>query len=64
MKKVISLLVLALTMLSMTSVFASDVYVDGHYKKDGTYVEGHHRTSPDDRKDNNYNYPGNTNPYK
>ena len=65
MKKIVSLLVLAMTMLSMTVVFANhDVYVDGYQKKDGTQVDGYHRTSPDDRKDNNYNYPGNTNPYK
>ena len=51
-------------MLTTTAVFASDVYVNGHYRKDGTYVEGHHRTSPDNRIDNNYNYPGNKNPYK
>jgi len=64
MKKFVSLLILVVTMLTTTAVFASDVYVNGHYRKDGTYVEGHHRTSPDNRIDNNYNYPGNKNPYK
>lgn len=64
MKKIVSALIMMLTMLSMTSVFASDVWVNGYHRNDGTYVEGHHRSSPDNRKDNNYNYPGNKNPYK
>lgn len=63
MKKVISLLVLVVAMLSMTVCFAGDVYVQGHYRSDGTYVEGHHRSSPDNRTDNNYNN-NNNNPYK
>lgn len=65
MKRLVGLFILAMTMFSMTVVFAAhDVYVDGYNKKDGTHVDGYHRTSPDGDKTNNYDYPGNTNPYK
>jgi len=40
----------------------SRVWVDGYYRKDGTYVRGHYRTKPDGIKSNNYSYPGNYNP--
>ena len=38
------------------------VWVKGHYRRDGTYVPGHYRTSPDGNCQNNYGYPGNYNP--
>jgi hypothetical protein len=42
-------------LLSLTfSVFAKDVYVNGYYRKDGTYVRPHVRSSPDASKANNY----------
>jgi len=63
MKNAVSLLVLVVTMLSMAVCFAGDVYVNGYYKNDGTYVQGYHRSTPDDRRDNNYNNDNN-NPYK
>ena len=44
-------------------VFAEDVYVSGYYTKRGTYVQGHHRSSPDSNKLNNYSTQGNVNPY-
>lgn len=37
--------------------------VRGYTKKDGTYVQGHHRTAPDGRKGNNWSTRGNVNPY-
>lgn len=33
---------------------AKDVHVKGHYRKDGTYVRPHVRSSPDSYKYNNY----------
>lgn len=42
---------------------SSDVWVDGYYKKDGTYVTGHWRSAPNETATDNYSYPGNTNPY-
>jgi len=41
----------------------AQVKVKGYYKKDGTYVQPHYRSSPDGNPYNNYSYPGNTNPY-
>lgn len=40
-----------------------DVYVNGYYRKDGTYVQPHYRSAPDGNPYNNYSYPGNLNPY-
>lgn len=34
--------------------FAGDVYVDGYYRSDGTYVRPHVRSSPDGITSNNY----------
>lgn len=41
----------------------SQVQVRGYYRRDGTYVQPHVRSSPDGNPYNNYSYPGNTNPY-
>ncbi|MBU4492094.1 MAG: hypothetical protein KKD69_06490 [Euryarchaeota archaeon] len=43
--------------------FAKDVWVNGYYKSNGTYVEGYHRSSPDRDTQNNYSTQGNYNPY-
>lgn len=45
------------------SAFARDVYVQPHVTKNGTYVDGYHRTAPDSSQFNNYSTQGNTNPY-
>lgn len=49
--------------LVMSAANARDVYVDGHMRKDGTYVAPHHRSAPDRNQYNNYGSQGNTNPY-
>jgi hypothetical protein len=38
-------------------------HVDGFTRKDGTYVEPHYRTNPDNNLNNNWSTKGNTNPY-
>jgi hypothetical protein len=53
MKKLIIMMVVSLFTFS-TVALAGDVYVDGYYRDDGTYVEPHVRSSPDDTKINNY----------
>jgi hypothetical protein len=52
-------------MLFSTAKIASaqDVYVNGYTRNDGTYVQPHHRTSPDNSTYNNYSSDGNSNPY-
>lgn len=42
---------------------ARDTYVKPHITKNGTYVEGHHRSAPDGNRMNNYSMQGNVNPY-
>lgn len=42
---------------------AGDTYVRGYQRQDGTYVQGYHRTTPDNTVNNNYGTQGNVNPY-
>ncbi|PWG61128.1 hypothetical protein [Sediminicurvatus halobius] len=44
---------LAVTAAGSVAV-ADDVYVDGYYRSDGTYVRPHVRSSPDSLRSNNY----------
>jgi hypothetical protein len=60
MKKIVLSIVFSLVLFN--SVFA-DVYVNPYVRSDGTYVEGHYRSSPDSTVTNNWSYSGNTNPY-
>lgn len=55
-------LALILAALAAVSAFA-DEWVNPYVRKDGTYVQGHHRTAPDSNPYNNYSTQGNTNPY-
>ena len=59
MKVVITLTAL---LLITASAFA-DEYVSGYTRKDGAYVNGYTRSSPDSSYNNNYSVRGNTNPY-
>jgi len=52
MKKI--LLILGLVFLVVSFCYAGDVSVKGYYRKDGTYVRPHHRSSPDGDLSNNY----------
>lgn len=36
---------------------------NGYYRRNGTYVQQHYRTSPDNSRWNNYSTRGNYNPY-
>jgi len=55
MKKMLLFMGLFFFMLSFC--YAGDVYVNGYYRKDGTYVRPHHRSSPDGDVSNNYGRP-------
>lgn len=48
--------------IAASSLFA-DTYVNGYYKKDGTYVAPHYRSSPNSSTYDNWSTKGNTNPY-
>jgi len=55
MNKLIGLLMGLLLVISNVGVaFSKDVFVRGYFRKDGTYVQPHIRSSPDGIKSNNY----------
>jgi len=41
----------------------AQTHVDGHYRRDGTYVPPHYRSNPDSSRLNNWSSQGNVNPY-
>lgn len=43
--------------------FAGDVYVQGHYRSDGTYVQPHYQSAPNNSTYDNWSTRGNINPY-
>lgn len=58
------LVIAILFMLSVaTVVSARDTYVNGYYRKDGTYVQGHYKTPQNNNFYDNYSSQGNRNPY-
>lgn len=44
------------------SAFA-DTFVNGYYRQNGTYVQPHYRSSPNNSVYDNYSTRGNVNPY-
>lgn len=61
MKKLNLILVTASLLIASSAAHAD--YVQGHYRSNGTYVNGYHRTAPDSNRYNNYSSQGNYNPY-
>jgi hypothetical protein len=58
------LLLIAVLFFASFNLFAqSHVWVNGYYRSNGTYVQGHYRTSPDYTRNNNWSTVGNVNPY-
>jgi hypothetical protein len=41
----------------------ADEWVNGYFKKDGTYVQGYFKSSPNSTNRDNYSTQGNINPY-
>ena len=60
MKKLITAFILLATTASAVS---ASVYVRGHFRSNGTYVQPHYRSSPDGIRFNNWSCCGNINPY-
>jgi hypothetical protein len=52
-----------ITMLVLPNIVFADVYVQGYTRSDGTYVQGHYRSSPNGTTSDNYSTKGNINPY-
>lgn len=58
MKKIILIL-----LVLQLPVFAYDNYVNGYYRQNGTYVQPHYQTQPNNNVYDNYSTRGNQNPY-
>lgn len=50
----LALVILAITGFSQGALAGRDVYVNGYYRNDGTYVRPHVRSAPDSSRSNNY----------
>ena len=61
MKKVLVGL-LVLLVLSVCATAWADVWVNGYFRSDGTYVPGYFRSSPNNTVTDNYSFYGNVNP--
>lgn len=56
------MLAILLLLLFVPKVYADD-WVNGYYRKNGTYVQGHYRSSSNDTASDNWSTKGNINPY-
>lgn len=54
---------LACLLFTAPAFAQSSTYVKPHVRSDGTYVQGHYRTNPDNNVYNNYSTKPNVNPY-
>ena len=64
MRKLTTILIVFISIFSFANLFAqSDVYVNGYYKKSGTYVQPHFKTAPNSSMFDNYSTKGNYNPF-
>jgi len=60
-RTIIACAVSAITLFSTAAL--ADEYVRGYSRSDGTYVQPHYRSSPNQYKSDNYSSQGNSNPY-
>jgi len=67
MKRFSLLMILALLVLlpafAQAQYYGRDAQVNPYLRRDGTYIQPHHRTIPDGNPFNNYSTRGNVNPY-
>jgi hypothetical protein len=59
----IRLFLIAIILLVQFSASIAQVHVNGYYRKNGTYVQPHYRSSPNLTKMDNWSTKGNVNPY-
>lgn len=50
-------------LLALAGSAAAGDYVKGHFRSNGTYVQPHYRSSPNNSTFDNYSAKGNYNPY-
>ena len=63
MHRIVSIVALFGWCLISASALAGEVYVQGYYRSDGTYVQPHFRSSPNSTTLDNWSTKGNINPY-
>tara|TARA_B100000579_G_C22332163_1_gene621048 strand:+ start:269 stop:445 length:177 start_codon:yes stop_codon:yes gene_type:complete len=56
MKKAIITLTTFASLFAFTQAAYADVYVNGYWKQNGTYVDSYYRTAPNDSIYDNYSY--------
>lgn len=56
-------IILAVAIMAAATTAMADQWVNGYTRSDGTYVNGYHRSTPDNSYNNNYGTRGNSNPY-
>ena len=63
MKKLLLITAALIILAGCAAPADADVYVRGHYRSNGTYVQPHYRSDPDGNPYNNWSTKGNVNPY-
>lgn len=67
MKRIILASILGFSLLLPVFIPSTEAlaatWVNGYTKSNGTYVQGHYRSTADGNPYNNWSFPGNTNPY-
>lgn len=61
--KVLMRAFLAIALLFTGTAALADQWVSGYTRDDGTQVQGHYRSSPNDTVTDNFTFKGNRNPY-
>jgi len=54
---------IAFVAMSGVTYAQGQTYVNGYYRSNGTYVQGHYRTLPNNTRNDNWSTVGNVNPY-
>ena len=56
-------LLFTFSILIFATSFSQDVHVNGYYRSNGTYVQPHYRSEPNNTNSDNFSTVGNVNPY-
>ena len=63
MKRSLTILLAIAIIFLATMTANADVFVRGHFRSNGTYVQPHYRSNPDGNFSNNWSTYPNVNPY-
>lgn len=63
MKNIIFGIIGALMIIGTAGIAEADVWVNGYYKNNGTYVQPHYRSNANSSRLDNWSTRGNVNPY-